>query len=58
MATLSRVGDDVVVRLNDLEKAGALHGDVRVPFSAVRAVRLLANGPLPVWNPGGRPPAQ
>jgi hypothetical protein len=26
--------------------------------SAVRAVRLLANGPLPVWNPGGRPDAQ
>ena len=23
--------------------------------SAVRAVALLANGPLPVWNPGGRP---
>lgn len=23
--------------------------------SAVRAVELLANGPLPVWNPGGRP---
>ncbi|MEO8563816.1 MAG: M20/M25/M40 family metallo-hydrolase [bacterium] len=23
--------------------------------AAVRAVRLLANGPLPVWNPGGRP---
>lgn len=26
--------------------------------SAVRAVRLLANGPLPVWNPGGRPEPQ
>jgi hypothetical protein len=23
--------------------------------TATRAVRLLANGPLPVWNPGGRP---
>jgi Zn-dependent M28 family amino/carboxypeptidase len=23
--------------------------------SAARAVALLANGPLPVWNPGGRP---
>lgn len=40
MATLKREGDDLVVRLNDLEKAGALHGDVRVPFSAVRAVRV------------------
>jgi Zn-dependent M28 family amino/carboxypeptidase len=26
--------------------------------SALRAVRLLANGPLPVWNPGGRPVPQ
>jgi Zn-dependent M28 family amino/carboxypeptidase len=26
--------------------------------SAVRAVQLLANGPLPVWNPGGRPAPQ
>jgi hypothetical protein len=25
--------------------------------SALEAVRLLANGPLPVWNPGGRPVA-
>jgi Zn-dependent M28 family amino/carboxypeptidase len=25
---------------------------------AVRAVALLANGPLPVWNPGGRPAAR
>ena len=40
MATLSRVGDDVVVRLNDLEKAGAFRGDIRVPVSAVRLVRV------------------
>jgi hypothetical protein len=26
--------------------------------SAIRAVELLANGPLPVWKPGGRPAAQ
>ena len=26
--------------------------------SALRAVELLANGPLPVWNPGGRPASQ
>jgi Zn-dependent M28 family amino/carboxypeptidase len=26
--------------------------------SAVRALELLANGPLPVWNPGGQPAAQ
>lgn len=26
--------------------------------AALEAVRLLANGPLPVWNPGGRPSPQ
>ena len=26
--------------------------------AAARAVQLLANGPLPVWNPGGRPTAR
>ena len=40
MATLRREGDEIVVKLNDLEKAGALHGDVRVPASAVRDVRV------------------
>ncbi|HEV7641307.1 MAG TPA: hypothetical protein VGO39_10615, partial [Gaiellaceae bacterium] len=33
-------GDELVLRLNGLEKIGALHGDVRVPASAVRAVRV------------------
>ena len=42
MATLRREGDEIVLKLNDLEKAGALHGDVRVPASAVRAVRVSA----------------
>lgn len=40
MATVRREGDEVVVRLNDLEKAGAFRGDVRVPASAVRSVRV------------------
>ncbi|HEY0417110.1 MAG TPA: hypothetical protein VGC78_12050 [Gaiellaceae bacterium] len=40
MATLRREGDEIVVKLNDLEKAGALRGDVRVPTSCVRAVRV------------------
>jgi hypothetical protein len=40
MATIRREGDEVVLRLNDLEKAGALHGDVRVPAVAVAAVRV------------------
>jgi len=40
MATLVREGDDIVVRLNDLEKAGAMRGDVRVPAASVRGVRV------------------
>jgi hypothetical protein len=40
VATLRREGSEVVLRLNDLEKAGALHGDVRVPAAAVTAVRV------------------
>jgi len=40
MALLRRIGDEIVVTLNDLEKAGALRGDVHVPFSAVRSVRV------------------
>ena len=40
MALLRRVGDEIVVTLNDLEKVGALRGDVRVPFTAVRSVRV------------------
>jgi len=40
MATLRREGDEVVLKLNDLEKAGALHGDVRVPAASVTAVRV------------------
>ena len=42
MATLRREGSEIVLRLNDLEKAGALHGDVRVPASAVTAVRVTS----------------
>ncbi len=40
MATLRREGGEIVLKLNDLEKAGALHGDIRVPASSVRAVRV------------------
>ena len=42
MATLRREGDELVVRLNDLEKAGALRGDVRVPFTAVAGARVTS----------------
>lgn len=37
---------DLVVELSPLEKAGAVRGDVRVPLSAVRAVRV-AEDPRP-----------
>jgi hypothetical protein len=40
MAALRREGDELVVKLNDLEKVGALRGDVRVPWSAVREIRV------------------
>jgi hypothetical protein len=40
VATLRHEGDELVVKLNDLEKAGALRGDVRVPWSAVRDLRV------------------
>jgi hypothetical protein len=40
MATLAVDGSDLVVQLNALEKLGALRGNVRVPLSSVRAVRV------------------
>jgi hypothetical protein len=40
MATLRREGDELVLRLNDLEKLGALRNDVRVPATAVGLVRV------------------
>jgi hypothetical protein len=40
MATVRREGGEIVLKLNDLEKAGALHGDVRVPATAVREVHV------------------
>jgi hypothetical protein len=40
MARVGREGDELAVRLNDLEKAGALRGDVRVPMSSVRSVTV------------------
>ena len=39
---------------DDLSRIDFVHMTA-VINSAVRAVQLLANGPLPVWNPGGRP---
>jgi hypothetical protein len=40
MAALRHEGGELVVRLNDLEKAGALQGDIRVPWSTVQAFRV------------------
>jgi hypothetical protein len=40
MATIRISGGDLIVRLSHLEKAGAMRGDVRVPVSAVRTVRV------------------
>src|SRR3954447_12856056 len=40
MAMLRREGDELVLRLNDLEKAGALRGDVRVPVGAIVRARV------------------
>jgi len=43
MATLRREGSELVLLLNDLEKLGALHGEIRVPAAAIRAVRVTSN---------------
>jgi hypothetical protein len=43
MAQILVENGDVVVRLSWLEKAGALHGDVRIPRSAVTAIRVVEN---------------
>ena len=40
MATLRREGDELVVKLTTLEKLGAVHDDVRVPWASVRYVRV------------------
>ena len=40
MAALRHEGPELVVRLNDLEKTGALQRDVRVPWSTVRDFRV------------------
>ena len=41
MADLDVEGSDLVLRLRGLEKAEGVHGDIRVPLSAVRAVRSV-----------------
>jgi len=41
MAELDRDGQDLVVRLSNVERAEAVHGDIRVPMSAVRSVEVV-----------------
>lgn len=42
MVALVAASGEITVRLNPIEKLGALRGDVRVPLSAVRSVRVTA----------------
>ena len=41
MATLIVEGSDLVVKMSELEKFEAVHPDIRVPVSAIRAVRAV-----------------
>jgi uncharacterized protein len=41
MADLQLAGDELVLRLSDAEKAEAVHGDLRVPRSAIRDVEVI-----------------
>jgi len=41
VADLSVEGDELVLHMGALEKAEAVHGDIRVPLSAVAAVRVV-----------------
>ena len=41
MAELNREGQDLVVTLTAVEKAEAVHGDIRVPMSSVRGVEIV-----------------
>jgi len=41
VAVLQLEGDDLVLHLSGVEKAEAVHGDLRVPRSAIRGVEVL-----------------
>lgn len=47
MAQLQVAGGELVLRLSVLEKAGGVHGDPRVPLSAVRSVEVLQDAHRP-----------
>lgn len=41
MAELVREGNELVLKLRPVEKVEGVHGDIRVPISAVRAVTVV-----------------
>jgi hypothetical protein len=47
MAQLHVEGGELVLSLSVLEKVGGVHGDLRVPLSAVRSVEVLADAHEP-----------
>lgn len=50
MASVDLQGDEIVIRLTPIEKLGALHGDVSIPRTAVRAIDVE---PQPFSKLGG-----
>jgi hypothetical protein len=59
MAELMRDGQDLVVKLNVMEKAEAMHGEVRVPWAAVQSMTVLEDAIHAVHGlklPGSRLP--
>ena len=56
MAELQLEGGELVLHLSGVEKAEAVHGDLRVPLSAIRGVEVLDETPTagPGSGPGSR----
>jgi hypothetical protein len=48
MAELKLVGDELLLKLSRSEKFEAVHGDLRVPLSAVRSIEVLDDAHEPV----------
>jgi hypothetical protein len=47
LAKLEVEGDELVLHLTEAEKLEAVHGDLRVPLSAVKSVEVLGNAHRP-----------
>ena len=41
MSTVSKTDHDLVIELTTLEKVAALHGDIRIPLSAIAGVEVV-----------------